>query len=93
MKSICFSLTKRVLGLTLISFIVSLLASPVCAEWTSVSPPSVSSDWGVWGVNFTSSNEGWAVGPDVTNQRGILLHYSGGTWTSVSPPALSSSLQ
>ena len=57
--------------------------------WTSVPPPSVSTDWEPYGVYFTSSDEGWAAGYDNINHRGALLHYSGGTWISVPPPTVS----
>ena len=53
-------------------------------------PPSVSSNWELRRVHFTSPNEGWAVGCDYTNRRGVLLHYFGGTWASVTPPSVSS---
>ena len=49
--------------------------------WTSVTPPSVSSDWWLNAVHFTSADEGWAVGYDDTNSAAVLLHYSGGIWT------------
>jgi hypothetical protein len=58
--------------------------------WTSVSPPDVSSNWGLSSVDFISPDEGWAVGEDLENKRGVLLHFSGGSWTSVSPPDVSS---
>ena len=38
---------------------------------------------------FTLSGEGWAVGGDNANRKGILLHYSGGIWSSVPPPPVS----
>jgi len=60
-------------------------------SWTSVSPPPLvvsSSNWGLSSVDFTSSNEGWAAGQDITNGTGVLLHFLNGSWTSVSPPPL-----
>ena len=62
---------------------------PEALLWTSVPPPAVSSNWSLAGVHFSSSNEGWAVGADSANGRGVLLRYSSRTWTSVSPPAVS----
>ena len=56
----------------------------------SVPPPDVSSDWGLSAVNFISSDQGWAVGQDLQNQRGVLLYFSDDTWTSVIPPGVSS---
>ena len=57
--------------------------------WTTVSLPSVSEKWELHNVHFTSSNEGWAVGEDDANKKGVLLRYSGGIWTSVPPPSVS----
>jgi hypothetical protein len=52
-------------------------------------PPAVSTNWGLVSVQFISSTEGWAVGQDSTNKKGVLLRYSAGTWTSVQPPEVS----
>jgi len=69
---------KRFLIL-LVSIIILLFSSSlVHAQWSSVSPPSVSADWELEGVYFTSSSDGWAVGYDYTNStnsKGVLLHY------------------
>jgi hypothetical protein len=65
--------------------ILLITVSPAHAEWTVVTPPNVSSDWGLAGVQFISSAEGWAVGQDSTNKKGVLLHFSEGAWTSVTP--------
>jgi hypothetical protein len=54
--------------------------------WTSVTLPTVSTDWELRGVHFTSSNEGWAAGRDFINKRGVLLHFKDGSWTSIAPP-------
>ena len=35
------------------------------------------------------ADEGWAVGYDIANSRGALLHYQNGNWTSVAPPVVS----
>jgi hypothetical protein len=40
-------------------------------------------------VQLLSPDEGWAVGQDSTNTKGVLLRYSGETWTSVTPPEVS----
>jgi hypothetical protein len=58
-------------------------------SWSSVSPPSVSANWELFSVHFTSVNEGWAVGLDESNMMGVLLHYISGNWQNVSPPAIS----
>jgi hypothetical protein len=53
--------------------------------WTSVTPPSVGSDWILFGVHFTSPVEGWAVGCDAGYDliEGVLLKYS-----SIEPPPI-----
>jgi hypothetical protein len=56
------------------------------SQWTSVTPPTITGDWNLLDVHFTSANEGWAVGWDDTNDRGVLLHYQTGIWTSINPP-------
>ena len=75
----------------LLALTVLLLSNSwVCAGWITVSPPAVSSDWTLYGVHFTSTGEGWAVGSDFHNGKGVLLHFSGDVWTSVIPPPVSS---
>ena len=61
--------------------------SPCQTEWESILPPPNVSK--LHGVHFTSEDEGWAVGVDNTNGRGVLLHYMEGAWTSVEPPSIS----
>ena len=61
------------------------------SNWINIEPPDVSSNWSLNSVHFTSSNEGWAVGEDSANSRGVLLHYLNGTWTSINPPDFSPS--
>jgi len=60
-------------------------------SWTDVIPPDVSPNWALYGVYFTSATEGWAVGVDYSNQRGVLLHYLNGLWTNIIPPDVSPS--
>ena len=60
-------------------------------DMTDIIPPDVSPSWALYGVYFTSATEGWAVGVDYSNQRGVLLHYLNGSWTSVLPPDVSPS--
>ena len=60
------------------------------AYWTAATLPYVSQDWELFGVHFYSSDNGWAVGYDDANKRGILLQYSNGNWMNVTPPAVSS---
>ena len=49
--------------------------------------------WDLNAISFTSASEGWAVGDDPQNGKGVLLHYtsSAGEWTSVAPPFVSPS--
>ena len=90
MNALQLGLKKWVLILAIPFILLFGMNSLVYGEWTSISPPSVSSDWELRRVRFTSPNDGWAMGNDYTNQRGVLLHYSGGTWTPVSAPSVSS---
>ena len=76
----------------LIFFSILLLSFPtshVYAQWTDVTPPNVSSNWELFGIQFISATEGWAVGKDSVNNTGVLLHFANGTWTSVIPPSVS----
>ena len=70
--------------------ILLVSTSLVYAGWIVVSPPAVSSDWTLYGVHFTSTSEGWAVGSDFYNGKGVLLHFKGDSWASVNPPSVSS---
>ena len=38
---------------------------------------------------FTSPKEGWAIGSDDENLRGVMLHYRNGSWTISNPPNVS----
>jgi hypothetical protein len=61
-------------------------------SWTPINPPYVSENWLLYGIHFTSSQEGWAIGDDISGlyNAGISLHYSNGYWTNVSLPYISS---
>jgi hypothetical protein len=75
----------------LIPFIILLFSITLgYADWTPVSPPDVSQNWGLFRVYFTSSENGWAVGTDYSNKRGVLIQYRDGSWTSVTLPEVSS---
>ncbi len=52
--------------------------SPAHSGWTVVDPPTVSSNWELLGLRFF-----WAVGQDLENRRGVLLHFADGSWTTV----------
>ena len=51
----------------------------------------MSPQWELFDVNFTSPSEGWAVGRDSFNHKGVLLHYQNGVWVSVPTPVVGSS--
>jgi hypothetical protein len=59
-------------------------------EWAVVTPPAISADWQLFDVDFSSKDDGWAVGYDASNKKGILLHYSNSAWAEVILPAISS---
>jgi hypothetical protein len=72
---------------------LSVNITPATPGWTAVSPPTVSSNWFLSGLHFTSSSEGWAVGTDLSNLaniRGVLLHYLNDSWTAISRPDVKS---
>ena len=75
---------KRVLFWLLFLMAQFISISSVRAEWTSVSPPTVSSNWELLGLRGF-----WAVGQDLTNQQGVLLHFSNGSWTALEVPDVS----
>jgi uncharacterized protein YbdZ (MbtH family) len=82
----------RMLVIGLLALTMLLLSgSLVFAGWFALSPPNVSSDWSLYGVHFTSADEGWAVGSDISNmlsKKGVLLHFVDESWTSIDPPSL-----
>jgi uncharacterized repeat protein (TIGR02543 family) len=68
----------------------TVIQSGPSSRWTSVNLPSVSSDWSLLRMHSLTANEGWAVGQDNANGKGVLLHYSGSSWSSMSLPSVSS---
>ncbi len=52
--------------------------------WSNVALPDVAPGWGLYGVDFPSSDEGWAVGMGCQDYEsgcaGVILHYSSGAW-------------
>ena len=76
------------IGLLAITMLL-LSGSLVCAGWVALSPPNVSSDWSLYGVHFTSADEGWAVGSDIYNGKGVILHFVDESWTSIAPALVS----
>ena len=65
-------------------FIILCLQSSAYGQWKSVTPPTLSGEWTLLDVHFTSANEGWAVGYGA--YEGTLLHYKDGNWTLAEPP-------
>ena len=74
----------RLLPVALLSFFFFFTwTSPVFSQWFVVNPPQVSQDWNLWSVSFASPSNGWAVGEDTSNKRGVLLAYPGSSWTGL----------
>jgi len=59
--------------------------------WEIVNSPDVNSGWNLSSIHFPSSNEGWTVGYDYHEGKGVLLHYLNGNWAAVYPPDAGSS--
>ena len=76
----------------LVLMLLLLPGSLVFAAWVNLSPPAVGQDWGLYGVHFTSADEGWAVGSEtyeIVRRRGVLLHFVDDAWTQADVPLLS----
>ena len=71
--------------------VTASLFSELNFEGSILLPPDVSTRWTLSAVHFTSPDEGWAVGEDLSNQKGILLHNLRGSWIVVTPNVLSGS--
>ncbi|MFC1898552.1 hypothetical protein ACFLYJ_03165 [Candidatus Cloacimonadota bacterium] len=56
------------------------------SEWMKEEIPQPSDHWSLFDVHFVSPEEGWAVGADLGNNSGALLHYINGNWNVVEPP-------
>ncbi len=54
--------------------------------WLGTCPAPVSEDWWFTSLHFPTADEGWAVGEDGSNGKGVLFHYLNDAWTEVSPP-------
>ncbi len=76
--------TERIGALIIPLFLVLLSGS--FAYGDVVPLPDVSPSWKLYGVHFTTPDEGWAVEEDTASQRRYLLLYSEDTWTSVPVP-------
>jgi hypothetical protein len=82
MRQTRYHWAKRFFLFFLLFVVFLFLQSSAYAQWTRVISPTVN-DSNIYGVHFTSADEGWAVGGNV------LLHYQSGVWTSVTPPDVS----
>lgn len=72
----------------LILFLLSFNAN---AQWVSIVPPDVSASWGLSkGRILPSGTDGWVVGTDVANKRGVILQSRNHVWTPIEPPNVSS---
>ncbi len=63
--------------------------------WQVFQPPEVEGDWELKNVCLTSDTEsgttqGWAVGVNHTDKRGVLIRYYNSDWAEISLPAVSS---
>jgi len=52
-------------------------------------PAQCESKLGLHDIYFRSGTDGWAVGVDSSDLRGVMLRYEKGIWTSVIPPKVS----
>jgi hypothetical protein len=75
-----------------ILFLMLLLSSfNANAQWVSIVPPEVSSSWGLSkGRILPSGTDGWVVGTDVANKRGVIIQAKQGDWIPIEPPNVSS---
>jgi hypothetical protein len=53
--------------------------------WKTYPPPDVNVSWVLNNIYFLSPSEGWAVGYDIPNQRGVLLRFSETLSTPITP--------
>ncbi len=85
---------QKEMGLNgLSSFLILMaLSFNVNAQWVSVVPAEVSDNWGLNKIRILSSGNGWAVGVDVANKRGVILQVKDHIWSAVNPPNVSSNL-
>ncbi len=63
--------------------------------WQVLLPPQIDGNWELSNVCFTSDSEtstveGWAVGVNHTDKKGVLLHFYNSAWIEINPPAVSS---
>jgi hypothetical protein len=94
MKKVILRFKKGSLVVGVFFSILALTGALVYASWTEILRPDLnSSEWHLYDVNFTSSDEGWAVGsksvpvdPLISRDRGVLLHYRNGSWTKIDLP-------
>jgi hypothetical protein len=70
---------------------LGVLALNARAQWVPIVPPDVSPGWGLSkGRILPSGTNGWAVGTDAVNKRGVILQSKDHVWTPIDPPNVSS---
>lgn len=81
---------RKRIAIALVPFVICLFcAFNVNAEWVSVTPPEVSANWGLNKIRIFSNGDGWAIGVDVVNKRGVILQLKDHIWSAVNPPNVS----
>jgi hypothetical protein len=83
-------LRKRMLVQWILFLILIAFSFNANAQWVSVVPAEVSAGWGLNKIRILSSGDGWAVGVDVANKRGVILQLKDHIWSAVNPPNVSS---
>ena len=54
-------------------FLFLVFVTNANAEWVSVVPPEVSADWGLSKGRVLPSGDGWAVGNNFADKKGVIL--------------------
>ena len=81
---------KKILTASLSFLILMGFSMDVHAQWVAVASPEVSGSWGLNRVHVLPNGNGWAVGVDAANKRGVILKSQNGVWSVVDPPKVSS---
>ncbi len=80
---------KLLMG-SMLFLVVFLSSFNANAQWVSIVPPEVSSNWGLNNGRVLTNGVGWAVGTDVANKRGVILQFRSNSWRVFDPPNVSS---
>ena len=76
---------KQLLRLVILTFFLF----PIAIVHSECGPPFEYIDLDIKGSHFISQDEGWAVGYDTLNQKGVLLHCRNSVWSSIDTPEVS----